>query len=199
MNRIQYCLFFGIFLVCVLSLYIQHNLLISLEEAEKEIKQKEEFISGLENSLSLVLANNYNKDLEIHQKNLEINDLLYLEIENERLRCENQEWEQLFEDMFKVRATAYAPLCDTAIEGWCYSGDPTVTASGNPSIPNHVVAMDPKIPFGTEVLVEGFGKRVVHDRGGAIKGNAIDIMMDNRTQARRFGVQHLNVLILESE
>lgn len=49
-----------------------------------------------------------------------------------------------------------------------------LTASGEVAREGVTIAAD-KLPFGTRVYIEGVGERVVQDRGGAIKGNRIDI------------------------
>lgn len=87
----------------------------------------------------------------------------------------------------EVTITFYAPLDPNAVEGMCYSGDPTVTASGAKSTPGITIAADPSIPFGTLVWIEDFGYRVVQDRGGSIKGNRIDIMVDTKKEALELG------------
>ena len=87
----------------------------------------------------------------------------------------------------EVELTFYAPLDPNAVEGMCYSGDPRVTRSGEPSQPGVSIAAPPHIPLGTEVFIEGFGHRVVHDRGGAVKGNIIDVMVWSREEALRLG------------
>ena len=57
--------------------------------------------------------------------------------------------------------------------------------------------MDPKFPFGSRVLVEGFGERIIHDRGGDITGNKIDIMMWTLEEVMSFGRRSLRVIVLE--
>ncbi len=57
-------------------------------------------------------------------------------------------------DQFEV--TAYAPLDLNAIEGMCYSGDPTITASGAKVIPGITVA-NGEFPFGTRVWIDSYG------------------------------------------
>lgn len=86
-----------------------------------------------------------------------------------------------------VTLTFYAPLDPRAVEGMCYSGDPRVTFSGEPSQPGVSIAAPPHIPLGTEVFIEGFGFRVVHDRGGAVKGNVIDVMVWDQDHAFELG------------
>ncbi len=42
-----------------------------------------------------------------------------------------------------------------------------------------MIAVDPKvIPLGSKVWVEGYGEAIAGDTGGAIKGNRIDILLD---------------------
>ena len=94
-----------------------------------------------------------------------------------------------------VTATGYAPLDPNAIEGVCYSGDPAITASGAKSDPNRTIAAAKEIPFGTQVYIPGIGYRVVEDRGGAIKGNKIDIMFPTQQMALEWGVKEITIFI----
>lgn len=93
--------------------------------------------------------------------------------------------------------TAYAPLDPDAVPGLDYWGDPTVSASGDRPIPHLTVAADPSIPFGSKVWIEGLGLRVVNDRGGAIKGNRLDLCMATREEALQFGKQQRRVLVFD--
>lgn len=66
-----------------------------------------------------------------------------------------------------------------------------ITASGKKVQPGVTVAADPNvIPLGSTVYIEGIGQRVVHDTGGAIKGNKIDVYIPDLSEARRFGVKN---------
>jgi 3D (Asp-Asp-Asp) domain-containing protein len=61
-----------------------------------------------------------------------------------------------------------------------------------------VVAVDPRfIPLGTRLYVDGYGYCVAGDTGGAIKGNRIDLGMDNRWEASQVGRRRVKVLILD--
>lgn len=49
------------------------------------------------------------------------------------------------------------------------------TAMGTMATEGRTIAMDKRFAFGTKVYIEGVGVRIVEDRGGAIKGNRIDV------------------------
>ena len=99
--------------------------------------------------------------------------------------------------MFEAEITYYAPLDPSAVEGWCYSGDPTVTASGAKSEPGVSVAAGSQIPFGTELYIEGIGFRTVHDGGGMIGSNNLDVMVWSRSEALENGREKRKVWILD--
>lgn len=62
-----------------------------------------------------------------------------------------------------------------------------LTASGQRFRPG-IVASDPSIPFGSRVYAWGQWF-TVQDRGGAIKGNRMDLSKRTHREAREFGVQ----------
>ncbi len=69
-----------------------------------------------------------------------------------------------------------------------------ITASGKPAI-GKICAAPPHIPFGTVLDVEGYGEYVVEDRGGAIKGNKLDLLFSTHAEALEFGRKDLKVRI----
>jgi len=69
------------------------------------------------------------------------------------------------------------------------------TATGARAVPG-IAAVDPAvIPYGSHILIPGFGTVVAEDTGGAIQGNHIDICLANRAQATQWGVRWLTVTI----
>ncbi len=60
-----------------------------------------------------------------------------------------------------------------------------------------VIAVDPSvIPLGSRVWVEGYGEAIAGDTGGAIKGNIIDLFMENKQDALNWGRQTVDIKIL---
>ena len=90
----------------------------------------------------------------------------------------------------------WAPLGEYKVTFYCsckkccgkWSGSPT--ASGAWPEQGRTVACG-SLPFGTHILIEGMGERVVEDRG--VRGRHIDVYMDSHSECLRNGVKHLQV------
>jgi 3D (Asp-Asp-Asp) domain-containing protein len=91
-----------------------------------------------------------------------------------------------------MKVTAYCPCTKCCGKyGWGYT-----TASGYKIKPgDRFVAADKSLPFGTEVQIPGYGNVQVKDRGGAIKGNRLDVYFDTHREALKWGVKTLQVKI----
>ena len=100
---------------------------------------------------------------------------------------------------FIGRITAYAPFDNKS--GMCNDGDPNYTSTGQrPS--RRIVAVDPsKIPYGTLLRIEGLDEIFeAGDTGSALRnydGFAIDLYVDTYREARTWGVQYLEVEVIE--
>lgn len=81
-----------------------------------------------------------------------------------------------------LRASAY----DDCYQ--CCGKTDGITASGVKATANHTIAAPPEYAFGQEMEINGI-TYVVEDRGGAIKGDKIDIFFDTHEEATAFGVQ----------
>lgn len=75
-----------------------------------------------------------------------------------------------------------------------------ITATGKRATEGRTIAVDPKvIPYGSRVYIEGVGIRTAEDTGGAIRGNRIDVYMEDLGQAIRFGrKENVRVYVLSS-
>lgn len=89
--------------------------------------------------------------------------------------------------------TAYCPCVK------CCGKADKITASGVKAIEGITIATDKSIPFGTKIYIDGVGERIVQDRGGAIKGNRIDLYFENHQEANNFGRQTKQVTIMKGE
>jgi uncharacterized protein YabE (DUF348 family) len=92
-----------------------------------------------------------------------------------------------FSRVMAMEATAYLPS-DGEGHGITFSGIPAR---------HGVVAVDPRvIPLGARVFVPGYGVALAADTGGDIKGNRIDLCMENADDAWTFGRRMVKVYIL---
>jgi rare lipoprotein A len=77
------------------------------------------------------------------------------------------------------------------------SGDTYITASGTKTVEGRTIAAPSWIPFGTRIYIPYFHQTFIcEDRGGAIKGNHIDVYMESEQKAVEFGVKKLQIEIL---
>lgn len=180
-----------------------------ISEAEKEIeilkeskKIKEDKISKLESEIESVyekLSEKENSILEFKEK------LKKYENENEKLKNENEKLKKELEKYDSLRklnmvATAYTSECDgcTGITATGYDVRNTVYKDGY-----RVVATDESIiPMESLLYIESVNNSfkpfvaISSDVGGAIKGNRIDILVENKSKAYDFGVRDIKVTIL---
>lgn len=72
-----------------------------------------------------------------------------------------------------------------------------ITASGTLAQEGITVAADwTMLPPGTKIFIEGIGFRTVEDKGGAIKGNRLDVFMDSHDAALEAGTGQAKVYII---
>lgn len=71
---------------------------------------------------------------------------------------------------------------------------------GRPAIPFKTVAVDPSvIPIGSNVYVPDVGWCYAHDTGNAIKGARLDVAMDSRESAYKWGRRNILVKVYPPE
>ena len=71
-----------------------------------------------------------------------------------------------------------------------------ITASGKKATAGRTIAAPSTFKFGTKLSING-KTYVVEDRGGAIKGNRIDLYVESHSAALRWGVKYLPVEVVE--
>lgn len=90
-----------------------------------------------------------------------------------------------------MKVTAYCP-CSKC----CGSYANGITAMGTTARAGHTVAAPKGYSFGTKLLING-KVYVVEDRGGAIKGNRLDMYVNTHSEALRWGVKYLPVKVVK--
>lgn len=100
-------------------------------------------------------------------------------------------WTVLPKEKFVVNASAYTAAADE-----CGKSD-GVTASGLKVAQKRTLACPASFPFGAKINIEGMGEFRCEDRGGAIKGNKIDIYMETKQEAFAFGRRNLLAEVIE--
>ncbi len=98
------------------------------------------------------------------------------------------------------RAPERPPLAAPRIFVASAYAHPGITASGVP-VRRGLVAADPKVlPLGTRILIRDAGsysgEYLVADTGGGVKGFEIDIWMESRAEALKFGRRSVRVEVL---
>ena len=77
------------------------------------------------------------------------------------------------------------------------SANQNLTKAGSKPKEGRTIAVDPRvIPYGTLVYIEGYGYYIAEDTGGAIKGNRIDIFINDYNKAMKLGRKTATVWIL---
>lgn len=102
-------------------------------------------------------------------------------------------------EWIEYEATAYCS-CEKCCGSWALIRPDGIvyTASGAVAEQGVTIAADwDVLPPGTVVYIDGLGERVVQDRGGAIKGNAVDIYFEDHEEALVFGRQAVRLYIIE--
>lgn len=141
----------------------------------------------------------------IQQENEEKQKIEQERIERERSEEEKKKQElakleeQKQEQQAKVTSRSGSTLQNTKSEEWikfiatgycncskCGGGSGR-TAMGTIPQANRTVAMPKGYSFGTKIEIQGMGTYIVEDRGGAIKGNKIDIYFNSHKEALNFG------------
>jgi len=104
------------------------------------------------------------------------------------VRSGNMKDGYLYEYEMVMEATAYSAM-QKGLSNYTKSGDLAVYG---------VVAVDPNvIPLGTWLYIEGYGKALASDTGGAIKGDRIDLCFNSVAECFQFGRRDVKVYVLK--
>ncbi len=118
------------------------------------------------------------------------------ELKNEEILAkwklkQTERWDNLPVEPFTINASAYTAAADEC------GNSKGITASGLKVKAKRTIACPSSFPFGVKLKIEGYGTFVCEDRGGAIKGNHIDIYVETKKEAFAFGRRSLSAEIVE--
>lgn len=105
-------------------------------------------------------------------------------------RKQVDKWKSLISEPFIINASAYTAAADE-----CGKSD-GVTSSGIKAKAGRTIACPAQFPFGAKIKIADMGIFTCEDRGGAIKGNKIDIFMQTKQEAFAFGRRNLEAQVI---
>ena len=160
---------------------------------------------GLVNEVESLTNNTNELNIEIEKLNKDIN-ILNEEIEtvNNKNKSLNSEIKKLKGSKATSRGSSNRKLLGT-FEATAYDDSPesqgkwvgkTATPGLKPQV--GVIAVDPRvIPLGTKLYVEGYGKCLAGDTGGAIKGHRLDLFFNTKSEVKNWGRKKVKVYKLD--
>lgn len=190
-NRKMVVLTAAIFVVicCIFSYELQ-------EEKTRTVKAKQQYTDILDEAMKQG-AKHDNTLTELATLRDEANALID---RNQILEAENQAF---YDEVLTLKSKKYRYVGEFRISYYCIEKYPHIcgsgtgmTASGVEATAGITVAADTSvIPMGTKIYIEGVGEREVQDRGGAIKGNRLDVAMTSHQDALRQSVRVASVWV----
>lgn len=176
-------------------IFILANTIIVGSEAFNDIEESHQ------NTIEYGMETNNEMVIEeiIFEENSQNNNINILEISKENCN-EDIISRGDSKDYIPIQAiiTAYAPYDNKS--GICNDGTPDTTATGTkPKI--GTLAADPKrIPYGTEIYIDGYGLGIVEDTGSALRKDKenirIDIFMETYEEAMEWGKKEMIVYLI---
>lgn len=135
--------------------------------------------------------------IEVEKENVKYIDRIHTEVvEIEKIVSQPAPFE--YEDMGTFKVSFYTAGYESTGKR---PGDRGygITKSGAMASKGITLAVDPNvIPLGTYIYIEGIGFGVAQDTGGAIKGNKIDVYVDDVNYAYQMGIKNAKVYRLGS-
>jgi 3D (Asp-Asp-Asp) domain-containing protein len=143
----------------------------------------EKYVSPIERIISATAENKKEKVKSVEEIK---NDAILSKWKEKQV----DKWKTLPKKPFIINASAYTASADEC------GNNKGITASGIKVAENRTIACPPEFPFGAKMKIENMGIFVCEDRGGAIKGNHIDIYMLTKAEAFQFGRKNLTAEIV---
>ena len=73
-----------------------------------------------------------------------------------------------------------------------------ITAFGSVAAKGTIAADTSVFPFGTKMIIPGYGPGIVHDVGGSVKGSHIDVWFPSHKAAAAWGTRKIKVKVLRA-
>ena len=134
----------------------------------------------------------------IKNNNLNNNSLTKQEMklkEEKVIGIKTPKTEKKVSQSYKIKQMNGKPM---KVGATAYCNDPITSTGTKPQV-GRTIAVDPNvIPYGTKVYIPQFDKVfIAEDCGSAIKGNRIDIYMQDYDTCMEYGFQNITIYILE--
>lgn len=102
-------------------------------------------------------------------------------------------------DIYRVNKEMIKNSEHMRVGATAYTNDP-ITSTGTKPTEGRTIAVDPRIiPYGTKVYIPQFDRVfIAEDCGSAIKGNRIDIYMDDYDRCMDWGFKTIDIYILNN-
>lgn len=152
-----------------------------IEEMDKRIIELEEKTKNLENNLEQVRVSKLEKKKTVTTRGNSSSRSSAVKTTTEVATTEKWIW---------ANVSAYCACAK------CCGKTNGITASGAKAKANHTIAAPSTYKFGTKIEIAGMGVYTVEDRGGAIKGNKIDIYFNSHAEALKFGRRNLKIRVV---
>lgn len=175
---------------------------------EEEIQEEESIPYGIETTVDYTLEKGLSKTIKSGKNGVKLNTIKIVYHNDQEVKREVVNSEKLVEPQNKVIAMGNINSVSRGGEtldfrearymqatAYTYTGYRTATGK-QPAV--GLVAVDPTvIPMGTRLYIEGYGYAQAADTGGAIKGDKLDLFMEEKAQCLKWGRRMTKVYILD--
>lgn len=174
---------------------------------QEEIVQDEEMPYQVEKTTDATLEKGLTKTLKAGKNGVVRNTFLVTYYNGQEAKRETIKMETLVQPVNKVVAMGSITSVSRGSQrldfrearymqatAYTYTGYRTATGHA-PAV--GMVAVDPRqIPLGSKLYIEGYGYAWAADTGGAVKGNVIDVFLEDYSQCVKWGRRTVKVYIL---
>lgn len=211
-NKVKFLIMSGL---CVSMLYTtafaadnmsSSEIKAELNSIQQQMQECKNFMNNAHSHAELIRNNGGEEDHYVIQSA----KVLYTNANDTYKNLSNQfvELTQVYNQQVKVEAARYNSSNNKRYLGRfrisyycpckkCCGNTKGITASGRKLTPYTSVAVDSRvIPLGSTISINGKQYRC-DDKGGAIKGNRIDVCVSSHSEALRLGVRYADVYIIK--